>query len=575
MQDTDAIRSDAAARAAVAAGLEKGLSRDLCAKVIAGIRDYAIFALDGAGSVLSWGEGARQLTGYDAAEVVGQPFTIFSPRADEAEVARALASARADGSWSRERWWRRREGGLVWVEELINPLDGDAFVVITRDLTERVEAEERRIAAAEREKAGISRETVLRSELQAAERRASYLAEASSILVATSLDFESTIRALARLAVSRIADWCVIHQLTAGDALRSAGTAHRNPQLDPALQQAVHHLGDRWRLAVRSVLQTGQSQIIDRFDLAAWFDDSPRELLDGAPGGSAMITPLLGRGDIMGAVTFISTGERNYEDEDLALAEELGRRAAIALDNARLFRDAQEASRAKADFLAVISHELRTPLNAIMGYSDLMDAEVSGSLTDRQRRQVDRIRASARHLLQLIEEILAYARMEAGGEELELGLVDARELVREAAAVTEPLAHARDLELVAESGGPPITMETDASKVRQVLVNLLSNAVKFTGHGTVAVRVEQEGESVVFHVQDTGIGIPDADMARVFDPFWQAERPNTRRVGGTGLGLSVSRRYARLLHGDIEIGSRPGAGTHVRVRLPLRVTGAR
>jgi signal transduction histidine kinase len=262
--------------------------------------------------------------------------------------------------------------------------------------------------------------------------------------------------------------------------------------------------------------------------------------------------------------------QRAYTEEDLALAEELGRRAAIALDNARLYREAQQANRAKADFLAIISHELRTPLNAIMGYSDLLDAGISGSMTDRQLRQVDRIRASARHLLQLIEEILSYARMEAGGEELRLEAADARDIARDAAIVIEPLAQSRDLELRLQVDGPEIMMQTDAGKVRQVLVNLLSNAVKFTERGHVELRVSAQNSQVVYEVIDTGVGIPASEMARIFDPFWQAERPNTRRVGGTGLGLSVSRRYVRLLRGDIKVESEPGRGTRVRVTLPMR-----
>jgi PAS domain S-box-containing protein len=573
MQDADANHRGSG-MPDTAAATEDGRSHDLNEKVVVGVREYAIFALDPTGDILSWGRGAERLTGYAAAEVISRPYAALSHRDDEAEVARALACARAEGSWSMERWWRRRDGRLVWVEELINPLDDDGFVVITRDLTEHVEQEERRVASAVREEAGLGRESILRSELQAAERRASFLAEASSILVATSLDFDSTVKALARLAVSRLADWCVIHSITEPGTLDLADAAHRDPALEDDLETVTARgVRERWSSAVHSVIQTGQAQIIDRFELASWIDGADDQLLAGAAEASAMITPLLGRGVVLGAVTFIATNDRQYDEEDLALAEELGRRAATALDNARLYRDAQEANRAKADFLAVMSHELRTPLNAIMGYSDLMDAGISGTLAPRQRRQVDRIRASARHLLQLIEEILSYARIEAGGEELNPGVVDAHELIREAAAVIEPMAHARELDFIVDRDGQPITLETDAGKLRQVLVNLLSNAVKFTERGSVELRVTLDDDHVTFHIVDTGIGIPEDHLDRIFDPFWQAERPNTRTVGGTGLGLSVSRRYVRLLRGELRIDSEVGSGTHIRVCLPLRITG--
>jgi PAS domain S-box-containing protein len=550
---------------------ETGRAEDLCARILTGVRDTAIFALDDAGRIVMWNLGAQQITGYEEAEVLGESYGLFGSHDSDADVARVLQSAQDTGSFHQERWWRRRDGGLVWVEEMISPLNGSGYVVISRDLTDRVELEERRLAAGRaRDGAGDSRERILHSELQAAERRASFLAEASSILVATSLDFESTLKALTRLAVSRLADWCVIHSQGEGGELESAEVAHRNPDLEPALEEAADW-SERWRRVATSVRQTGQAQILGRVELRTWFDHAHDDLLTGVETGSALVTPLLGRGAVLGTVTLVSTDpQRAYTDEDLALAEELGRRAAIALDNARLYRQAQEANRAKADFLAIISHELRTPLNAIMGYSDLLDAGISGALTGRQLRQVDRIRASARHLLQLIEEILSYARMEAGGEELRLEPADAREIAREAAIVIEPLAQARELELRLAVDGPAITMHTDSGKVRQVLVNVLSNGVKFTEHGYVELRVSAEGDQVVYEVIDTGVGIPASELDRIFDPFWQAERPNTRRVGGTGLGLSVSRRYVRLLRGDIQIESEPGRGTRVRVTLPRR-----
>jgi PAS domain S-box-containing protein len=546
-----------------------GRGEDFCAKILAGLRDAAIFALDSDGHIVMWNRGAELITGYDEAEVLGQSYRLFGSHDSDADVARVLQTARDKGSFQQERWWRRRDGGLVWVDECISPLDGSGYAVITRDLTDRVELEERRLSQGKsQDEEGLNRERLLRSELQAAERRASFLAEASSILVATSLDFDSTIKALARLAVSRLADWCVIHAQTPEGELQPAEVAHRNPDLEPMLEEAADW-SDLWRTVAINVRQTGQAQIIDEVDLRRWFDHEHADLLRGTFEGSALVTPLLGRGAILGTVTLVSTDpQRGYTDEDLILAEELGRRAAIALDNARLYRQAQEANRAKADFLAVISHELRTPLNAIMGYSDLLDAGISGALTGRQQRQVDRIRTSARHLLQLIEEILSYARMEAGGEELRIEPADARDIAREAAVVIEPLAQARELEQQFQIDGPEIIMHTDPGKVRQVLVNLLSNAVKFTEKGHVGLTVSERGDNVIFEVSDTGVGIPRTELSRIFDPFWQAERPNTRRAGGTGLGLSVSRRFVRMLRGDIKVESEQGQGTRVRVTFP-------
>jgi PAS domain S-box-containing protein len=553
----------------IESGLPARQAEELNARILDALRDYAIFALDDDGRIASWSEAAGRLTGYEREEVLGEPFSTVGSR-QLSELEAVLAVARHVGAAQQERWWRRRDGGLILVDELINPLDGTGYVVIARDLTERSLAEERQQAQHAqqlREAEGLGRETALRSELQAAERRASFLAEASSILVATSLEFETTVKALSRLAVSRLSDWCVIHSLNDDGELERSLAAHRDPAAEARLRQALtDELTPEWEQAVHSVISTGQSQIIGRADLIGAAEAD-------LAGGAVMITPLMGRGRVLGAITFVGTGDVEYDDDDLALAEELGRRAAIALDNARLYREAQEANRAKADFLAVISHELRTPLNAIMGYSDLLDARISGELTDKQRRQVDRIRASARHLLQLIEEILSFARIETGGEEVTPDLLEARILIEEVAAVAEPLARSKSLDFLVEAQ-PGVTLETDLAKARQILVNLMSNAIKFTEHGSVSLRMRTEGENVIFEVVDTGVGIPPAQMDRIFDPFWQAERPNTRRVGGTGLGLSVSRRYIRLLRGELAIESEPGRGTKVSVILPLRLTGS-
>jgi PAS domain S-box-containing protein len=237
------------------------------ARVLDAIRDYAIFSIDEDACITSWSRGAELLTGYTADEAVGQPYAMFGAEHLAGQRTRMMAAARETGTFQQERWWRRRDGGLVWVDELINPLDGGGYVVITRNLTERTEAEERRLALEAREAAGHGRETALRSELQAAERRAAFLAEASSILVATSLDFDSTLKALVRLAVSRLADWCVVHALEVDDTLARAEIAHRDPDMEDGLGRDLGHtLAGGWEHAVRSVISTGSAEVIDRID---------------------------------------------------------------------------------------------------------------------------------------------------------------------------------------------------------------------------------------------------------------------------------------------------------------------
>lgn len=421
---------------------------------------------------------------------------------------------------------------------------------------------------------GVKSEKLLRSELENAQRRAAFLSEASSILVATAVDFDATLTALSRLAVSRLCDWCAIHSIDSEGRLERVAVTHADPRLDRPLTELVDRsLNDHWRRTVRSVVDTGKAQVQPQLEPDTWFekDGADARLLERVAAGTAMITPLTGRGDVLGAITYVATEPgRAFDEHELSLAEELGRRAAIALDNARLYRQAHEANRVKADFLAVMSHELRTPLNAIMGYTDLLDAGVSGDLNDRQHHQLDRIRTSARHLLQLIEEILSFARMEAGAEEVQLETVSANRLVRDTADEIEALAQSKGLSFTVEVLDEDVTIRTDPAKARQILMNLLSNAVKFTETGGVTLRLRKDERCARIDVVDTGIGIPQEQIDRIYDPFWQLERPNTRRVGGTGLGLSVSRRYTRLLRGDLDVESEPGEGTRVTVALPLQ-----
>ncbi|MFN2563981.1 MAG: sensor histidine kinase [Gemmatimonadaceae bacterium] len=259
-------------------------------------------------------------------------------------------------------------------------------------------------------------------------------------------------------------------------------------------------------------------------------------------------------------------------------AERATKRALEAAAEAERARsEAEAASRAKSDFLATMSHELRTPLNAIIGYTNLLADGIPDPVTERQRGQLARVNASARHLLELIDEVLTLSRLEAGREVVSRRDVAVADVLDQAAAMIEPMAHARRLRLDVRRPSPTLTIETDAGKLRQILLNLLTNAVKFTDEGSVVLSAEEEdGDSAVaFRVTDTGIGIAREHQDRIFESFWQIEQTTTRRVGGAGLGLNVARQLARLLGGDVTVESAPGEGSTFTVRLPRRSAGGR
>jgi signal transduction histidine kinase len=252
----------------------------------------------------------------------------------------------------------------------------------------------------------------------------------------------------------------------------------------------------------------------------------------------------------------------------------------VAEREARL--EAEAASRAKSEFLAIMSHELRTPLNAVLGYSELLELGISGPLTDKMREQIGRIRLSGVHLLGLVNDILDLAKVEAGRLQVSSDPASAEGTVTAALALIQPQAAARGLELrVKPCPKPEPIYRGDDERVRQILVNLLSNAVKFTpAGGTIALEIAQSGgpdpgtklqpsrSYVNFRVTDTGDGIPEEKLASIFDPFVQAESGHSRSREGSGLGLTISRRLARLMGGDLTVKSKVAEGSTFTLWLP-------
>jgi PAS domain S-box-containing protein len=247
-------------------------------------------------------------------------------------------------------------------------------------------------------------------------------------------------------------------------------------------------------------------------------------------------------------------------DELLSRSDELERASAAA----------DEANRAKSQFLATMSHELRTPLNAIGGYVQLMEMGVHGPLTDGQRDALERIQRSQRHLLRLINEVLNLARIESGHVDYSIEEVQVASVVASVTPMVEPQMAAGQLTF-ASSVAPDVVARADRDKLQQVLINLLTNAVKFTpAGGRVSVEAQREGPDghVLVRVTDTGIGIRPEQLAGVFEPFVQVDTGSSRRREGTGLGLAISRDLARGMGGDLTAESTPGVGSSFTLTLP-------
>ena len=244
--------------------------------------------------------------------------------------------------------------------------------------------------------------------------------------------------------------------------------------------------------------------------------------------------------------------------------------------------EAEAASQAKSEFLAMMSHELRTPLNAVIGYAELLDLGIAGSLTAEQRHQLSRIRTSGRHLLGLVNEVLDLARIEAGRLSVNIGAGRAGDAADAALSLVQTRADEKGIRFVGQCmGDTDAVFDGDEDRVRQILVNLLSNAVKFTSPGgEVAIecgtsaepdaeaRVQAHPRWVYLRVRDTGVGIPQAQLPFIFDPFVQGETGHTRSNDGSGLGLTISRRLARLMGGDVTVRSTPERGSVFTLWLP-------
>ena len=460
----------------------------------------------------------------------------------------------------------------------------------------------------------LAAEHAAREAAEQAARRMEFVARASAEL-SSSLDYQTTLRTVAHLAVPEIADWCAV-DLIEGDELRRLAVAHTDPEkVAAAAQLQERYPSDRNATrGVHSVLRSGVAEMIvdipDEMLVAAAVDEEHLRIIRKLGLRSYICAPLVARGRTLGALTVVhAESGRRYGPDMLLVVEDLARRAGMAIDNARLVlelenahervqeqaaeleiqaeelqrqndllelhtRQLQAALNVRGEFIATVSHELRTPLNAIMGYTQLIEMGVSGDVNDGVLGHVRRIGLSARQLLQLIDQILTFSALDAGHEVPRPEVVRIGDLLDEVRAIIEPIATAGGLSFTAEAEGAPDSVRADPGKLRQILLNLLGNAVKFTSSGSVTLSVRPEGANVLFEVADTGMGIPLEEQHRLFEPYWQSEEARSRRVGGAGLGLSISHQFARLMGGRLDVSSTPGQGSVFALRLPVDVASS-
>ncbi|WP_437747614.1 AAA family ATPase [Sorangium sp. So ce1504] len=419
----------------------------------------------------------------------------------------------------------------------------------------------------------LSTEQAARTAAEASERRAAFLAEAGEIL-AGSLDYAETLSRLARLSVRSLCDWCIIDLVEDGE-IRRISWAHRDPakeSLFEELERRYPPRRDSPRPAAR-VLRSGEPLLVPEVSEAVlrdYCEDDGKARLIRELGTHSFITvPLVARGQAIGVLSVASSAPgRRYGGADLELIQEVARRAAIAIDNARLYHTAQEAIRARDEFLTVATHELNTPLTSLTLTLESVDRALrAGRSWDPQAlgRQVDRALRQAARLTRLNRELLDVSRIHGDRLSLEVEEVDLGAVVRDVLArFNLDLARAGCSVSLRECGR--IVGLWDGSRVDQIVSNLLANAIKFGAGKPVEISVDEEAGTARLSVRDHGIGIDPARQGQIFERFERAV--SDRHYGGLGLGLYISRRIAEAHGGSIRVESALGAGATFIVELP-------
>ncbi len=446
------------------------------------------------------------------------------------------------------------------------------FVDLYRKTEEVKHRADERVQLMREQMARVSAEAA-RAAAEDGERRAAFLSNASHLL-SSSLDYEATLERVAQLTVPQLCDWCTVNIVKEDGQLQCLAIARADiGALAPSRAIYTSLLADPLD-PVNRAIQSGVSELIGNVAEAApdckAMIEKHLQAMNLPDVLSFMIVPLQARDRTFGALTFKTIlSRRQLTPRDLVLAEDLAGRAAIAIDNARLYKEAQTANRMKDEFLTVVSHELRTPLTPIVGWTRMLRSDTL-SVVDRARA-LEVIERNAKAQAKLIEDLLDVGRIITGKFRLSISQVDVAGLVANSIDSLRPAADAKRIAVDLNLSTENLTLPGDAQRLQQVFWNLLSNAIKFTpAGGRIGVRAFKDAGHIAVEVTDTGKGIDPAFLPFVFERFRQADSTTTRTFGGLGIGLAIVRHLMELHGGTVQADSNgDGKGATFTVRFPL------
>jgi len=427
------------------------------------------------------------------------------------------------------------------------------------------------VKAAQQVARALADEQVARAAAEASHRRAAFLAEASRLL-GSSFDYQTTLTTLTRLAVPTIGDYCTVDMVGADGNLERIAVSHVDPVKEPLLWELTRWLRRGAPIVehLRRPLFDGQSMIVREFNDAALakmqIDPDHGRIVQTILPRSCVCVPIMTGGKILGSLAlYASESGRRFSADDLTLAEELATRAALAIENARLFHAAEQATSARDQMLGIVAHDLRNPLGTILMASGLLEEVIDAQAP--ARRHVAIVRRSVDRMNRLIGDLLDMKRIENGRLAVELRPISASALLGEAVEMLRGLAAASSIELALDAPSSLPQVMADANRIQQVLSNLIGNAIKFTPKGgRITLRGEEAMGGVRIAVADTGSGISAEQLPHVFGQFWQGSRTDKR---GIGLGLTIAKGIVEAHGGKIWVASELGIGTTFYFTLQL------